>query len=132
MNAIKQVYTVKLERPPDYYLGNNYKKDSKDRWRIGARRYIKESILRLEQDLKITILKRRVPLTLMNNPELDDSPLLDEKKHREYQMLIGTLKWIITIGCLDIGFATSSLERFAASPREGHHKRALKVFGYLK
>ena len=71
-------------------------------------------------------------LTPRDNPELDNSPLLDDKKHQEYQMLIGTLNWITTIGCLDIGFATSSLARFVVSPCEDHYKQALKVFGYLK
>ena len=33
---------------------------------------------------------------------------------------------------LDIVFATSSLARFSASPREGHLARVLRVFGYLK
>ena len=57
MDDIKKVYAVKSEGPPDYYLENNYKKLSKGRWCIGAKRYIKESILRLERDLNITILK---------------------------------------------------------------------------
>ena len=41
-------------------------------------------------------------------------------------------QWACTIGQLDISFATSSLSRFSAAPREGHLKLAVYMFGYLK
>ena len=31
MEQIKSVFTVKVEGPPDYYLGNDYKQDKKGR-----------------------------------------------------------------------------------------------------
>ena len=33
---------------------------------------------------------------------------------------------------MDITFAVASISRFAARPREGHLRRAIKIFGYLK
>ena len=33
---------------------------------------------------------------------------------------------------MDITFSVASLKRFAAHPREGHLKRATKIYGYLK
>ena len=33
---------------------------------------------------------------------------------------------------MDVTFAVSSLSRFAATPREGHLRRAIKTLGYLK
>ena len=45
---------------------------------------------------------------------------------------MGICQWILTSGRFDITFAVANLSRFAASPREGHLKRAEKIFGYLK
>ena len=41
MDEIKSVYIVKVEGPPDYYLGNNYKQDKKGRLFVGSKKYIK-------------------------------------------------------------------------------------------
>ena len=67
-----------------------------------------------------------------DHPELDESEVLGDDDHTKYQMLIGMLNWIVTIGRIDIAFAISSLSRFVAAPRRGHMDRALYVFGYLK
>jgi hypothetical protein len=63
---------------------------------------------------------------------MDCSPVLGDEGHQKYQMLIGMLVWIVTIGRIDVAPATSSLSRFTACPRQGHLDRALRVFGYLK
>ena len=42
MDEIKSVYTMKAEGTPDYYLGNDYKRDKKGRLCIGSKKYIKE------------------------------------------------------------------------------------------
>jgi hypothetical protein len=73
-----------------------------------------------------------VPKTSGNHPELDDTTILNNDGHKKYQMLIGMLNWIVTIGRLDVCHATSSLARFTACPRMGHLVRAKQVFGYLK
>eukprot|EP00957_Ditylum_brightwellii_P134115 10224624-Ditylum_brightwellii.AAC.2 len=44
MNQLQAVYTIKSARPPDYYLGNNYKKDGKGHWNIGCKKYIMEVV----------------------------------------------------------------------------------------
>ena len=67
-----------------------------------------------------------------DHPELDDMAILSGESHQKYQMLVGILNWIVALGRLDISFATSSLSRFVACPRQGHLDRALYVFGYLK
>ena len=61
------------------------------------------------------------------HPELDDSPLLDEKKTKIYQMLIGTIQWACVTGRLDVCFAVSSLSRFSSNPRQLYMKLALHV-----
>jgi hypothetical protein len=63
---------------------------------------------------------------------MDTTALLNDDEHRKYQMLLGMLNWVVTIGRFDIAHATSSLARFSSCPRKGHLERALRVFGYLK
>ena len=47
-------------------------------------------------------------------------------------MLIGIARWAINLGRIDILHAVMALSRFQAEPREGHLKRMLRVFGYMK
>ena len=47
-------------------------------------------------------------------------------------MLIGMLNWLVTIGRIDVAYATSSMSRFTACPRKGHLERVMKIYGYLK
>jgi hypothetical protein len=131
MEAIKATYDVKSEGQPDYYLGNDYKKDSKGRWCFGCKRYIKEALTRVESIFG-TLKKSTVPIFAGDHPESDDTAVLDDDMHRKYQMLIGILNWAVTIGRIDIAFSTMSLSRFSACPRIGHLERVLKIFGYLK
>ena len=64
--------------------------------------------------------------------EINDSPPLDNNRHRQCQMLIGMLNWLVYTGRMDIAFSTSSLSRFTAHLRMGYLLRVLQVFGYLK
>ena len=79
-----------------------------------------------------SLKKERIPSKAGDHPELDELELLDDREHRKYQMLIGILVWVVTIGCIDIAHATSSLSRFTSAPRKGHLSRLLILFGYLK
>jgi hypothetical protein len=131
MDSIKETYNVKSEGPPEYYLGNDYKRDGKGRWCFGCKKYIKEAIARIESMFGI-LAKSTVPMVHGDHPETDDSEVLCDDDHRKFQMLIGILNWVVTIGRLDVAYSTMSLSRFSACPRKGHLERALKVFGYLK
>ena len=131
MEGLKQVYTIKSEGPPEYYLGNDFKKDKKGRWCFGCKKYIQESIARIEVMFGVQP-KSTIPMSANDHPELDDTTLLSDDKHRKFQMLIGMLNWVVTIGRFDVAHATMSLSRFSACPRKGHLERVLKVFGYLK
>ena len=131
MDCIEGMYTVKGIGPPKYYLGNDYKKDKKGRWCIGCKKYLKEAIKRVE-GIYGNLKKERIPSKAGDHPELDTSELLDDKEHQKYQMLIGILVWVVTIGRVDIAHVTSSLSRFTSAPRKGHLSRLLLVFGYLK
>ena len=73
MDQIKSIFTVKSEGPPEYYLGNDYKKDQKGRWNIGCRTYIKEGIARVEKFLDMLLSKHDTPMTQGDHPEIDES-----------------------------------------------------------
>ena len=131
MDQIKFIFTVKSEGPPEYYLGNDFKTDSKGRWCIGCRTYIKEGIRRIETIFG-SLQKHDIPMVTGDHLEMDKTDILSDDEHTKYQMLIGMLNWIVTLGRIDIAYAVSSLSRFVAAPRKGHLKRALYVFEYLK
>ena len=131
MEEICSIYTVKSVGPPDYYLGNDYKQDSQGRWCVGCKRYIKEAIIRVE-GIFGELKKYTHPQDVGDHPELDNSEILGDSDHKKYQMLIGMLVWLNTLGRSDISHATASLSRFTACPRVGHLDRVLRVFGYLK
>ena len=50
-----------------------------------------------------------------DHPETDDSEVLHDDDHRKFQMLIGILNWVVTVGRLDVAYATMSLSRFSVS-----------------
>lgn len=99
MKSLQELYTFKSIGPPDYYFGNNFKKDSKERWNVGCKKYITEALARVEMMFEPDA-KNDTPMVAEDHPECDDSKLLNDEEHTIYQMLIGILNWIITIGRL--------------------------------
>ena len=63
--------------------------------------------------------------------ELDNSDLLDDKEHKQYQKILGIAQWIVSSGGFDICYV-ASLSRFSAAPRKGHLEMTRYVLGYLK
>ena len=49
-----------------------------------------------------------------------------------YQELIGSLRWAVEIGRVDILLETTLMSTYLAMPREGHLEQVLHIFGYLK
>ena len=52
------------------------------------------------------------PLEKGDHPELDDSELLDAEGIQQYQLLIGSLQWAISLGRFDIATAVMSMSSF--------------------
>jgi hypothetical protein len=53
-------------------------------------------------------------------PELATSELSIAEQIAQYQSMIGTLQWIVTIGCLNINTAVMAISGFHMAPRVGH------------
>ena len=85
MDQITAVYTVKAQGPPDYYLGNNFKRDTKNCWCIGSVKYVEEAVRRIETMFG-SLRKHNVPMASGDHPEMDDSSILTGDMHQKYQM----------------------------------------------
>ena len=71
------------------------------------------------------------PLEKGDRPELDTSELLDHHGIEQYQSLLGSLQWAISLGRFDIATAVMSMSSFRAAPRRGHLQRLQQICGYL-
>jgi hypothetical protein len=128
----------------DSYLGSQISKfcidgaedPDKPRWAMSLELYVKQAVADIETELdKVDkYLPKRVttPMAQGYHPELDASHELNAKWGQYYQSLIGVLRWICELGCLDILVTVSMLSRFVVSPRGGHLQQLFHIFAYLK
>ena len=132
LDEIKKQYPIRnIEFNPEYYLGNNIEVRKNNTMKISSKKYITE-VLRKYEEKHGSLKKENVPAKPDDHPETDDTPFLNQEGITLYQSILGICQWISTSGRFDITFAVANLNRFAHSPREGHLKRAIKIFGYLK
>jgi hypothetical protein len=132
---------------PTMYLGANVSQcmildgDSsmpmKQVWTKSAQDYIHRAIAEVERELKSNgafclLKKAETPFSHRYRPELDMSLELDDDWTNYFQGLIGILRWIFELGCIDIIVPVSLLSRFLVSPRQGHLEQAYCIFAYLK
>ena len=133
IDRIASAFLIKEHGPRKYYLGNDYTyHDEQKIWTYGCQTYAKEAIAKVERMFGV-LPKESTPLPKEDcHPELDESPLLNLDGHRKFQMLLGMLQWMVTIGRPDLCNLVSSLNRFGACPREYHLDLAVRAFGYVK
>lgn len=67
-----------------------------------------------------------------HHPEMDDSELLDIGGAAKYQMMVGSLNWLVTLGRFDIYYVTQTMARFGMAPQIGHFEEMKRTFGYLQ
>jgi hypothetical protein len=143
---LKSVYTFKDGSigEPKQYLGavisKHYIPDADDpgkvRWAMSSDKYVKSAIAEVEVELnkigKLLPTKVSTPMQPNYRPEVDASPVLDSRRALYYQGLIGVLRWICELGCIDIITDCSLLASQMAQPREGHLNQVFHIFAYLK
>ena len=71
-------------------------------------------------------------MKVKEHPELDDSPSLNDKNHKNLQHIIGVCQWLIVAGRFHLAYSVSSLIRFSDAPRVGHLELTRRIFGDLK
>ena len=71
------------------------------------------------------------PISHEYRPEMDATGELKSDGVQWYQEIIGSLRWAIDIGRVDILHEVSLLSKHLALPREGHLEQVIHVVGYL-
>ena len=134
VNVLRDVYQFKLKGtgPISFHLGCDFFRDSEGVLCMAPKKYIEKMISQYERMFgckpKTTYMS---PLEKGDHPELDTSEELDAKGQRQYQSLIGSLQWAISIGRLDITTAVMTMSGFRVAPRQGHLDRVKRLYGYL-
>ena len=133
LEHLRKEYTVTGGEFPDVHLGMNIKRSEDGKIVLSCHDYISQAVERIKKLVNRDSLKSYDSVTKDNwEPELDDSPLLDEEGKKLFQRLIGIGIWLVCIGRFDIHFPINQLSRFTQAPREGHVEDALRVFGFLQ
>jgi hypothetical protein len=125
---------------PDTYLGADLSEmDNEDGdicWAMSSDKYCQALVKNVEDVLSKKGLrlpsKCFTPLKHGYKPELDCTGELKADGLQWYQELIGSLRWAVEIGRVDILLETSNMSTYLALPREGHLEQVLHIFGYLK
>ena len=60
------------------------------------------------------------PLENGDHLELDTSEHLDSDSDQKHQLMIGVIKWDVSLGRLDVKTAVMNLASFRSDPRQGH------------
>ena len=141
---MKKKFKLKNDKmdEPEMYLGAELSKmDNEDGdtcWSMSSDKYCSAMVANVEETLSRKGLRLpsqrqcQTPLSSGYKPELDCTCELKADGVQRYQEIIGSLRWAIELGRLDILLETSLLSSHLAIPREGHLEQALHIVGYLK
>ena len=142
MNGIKAKFKLKGDKiePPEMYLGATMSKmdncDGDECWAMSSDAYCAALVKNVESVLQKKGLrlpgKCITPLKHGYRPELDCTNELKVDGMQWYQEIVGSLRWAIEIGRVDILLETSLMSSYLAMPREGHLEQVLHIVGYLK
>ena len=140
--GIAKDFTLKGDKmePPDVYLGAGLTKLDNEHgdecWAMSSDSYCAAMITNVEEVLAKKGLrlpsKCVTPMTSGYRPESDCTGELKADGLQWYQEMIGSLRWAIEIGRVDILLEVSLLSKHLALPREGHLEQVLHIMGYLK
>jgi hypothetical protein len=118
-------------------LKNNLLPNGVVAWDMSSRKYVQCVVQNIQQYLAALHGYRKMmkkPSGLFAGgytPELDESPDLDPTRANFYQSQIGTLRWSVELGRIDIITEVSMLSNYLFLPREGHLEAFFHVFAYL-
>ena len=76
--------------------------------------------------------RAETPLPTSYRPELDVTPELEPTEASFYASLIGMLRGIVKLGCIDICLEVSMMSSYLAFPREGHLKEDILGLVFAK
>ena len=129
----KYKFKLKGTGPISFHLGCDFVRDDHGVLCLKPRKYIDRMVASYEQMFgEKPSTKVTSPLEKNDHPELDDSELCDAEEVRQFQSVVGSLQWAISLGRIDITTAVMTLSRFRSMPRKGHLARAKRVVAYLR
>ena len=133
-DELVNTYKLKLKGTGEikYHLGANYYRDKDGTLCQGAEDFIKKMEATYKRFYGEDPKKMySSPLEKNDHPEIDLSDLLDEEGIHQYQSLVGSLQWLISLGRFDVQSAVATMSSFRAAPRQGHLDRVKRIIGFV-
>ena len=115
IDTLKNKYNFKIKEagPLAFHLGADFFRDSECTLCMAPQKYIEILTASYEKmSGEKPSAKMYSPLGRGDHPELDDSELLDANGIQQYQSLIGSMQWAISLGRFDIATAVMSMSSF--------------------
>ena len=134
LETLKSKYKFKLKGsgPITFHLGCDFERSHDGTLCMSPQQYIDRLSMEYERMFGTKPHTRVTsPLEKNDHPETDDSELLDDFGVQQYQSLIGSLQWAVSLGRLDITTAVMTMSSFRSLPRKGHLERAKRIVCYL-
>jgi hypothetical protein len=134
VDVLQNEHKFKLKGTGDiaFHLGCDFFREDNGTLCMAPRKYIEKMLDNYERMFgEKPRLNIHSPLEKGDHPELDVSEFLDEDGVQQYQSIIGSLQWSISLGRLDICTAVMTLSGYRSMPRRGHLDRAKRVCCYL-
>jgi hypothetical protein len=122
-DMLTEQYGFKLKGtgPIDYHLSMTFCQNDRNDLCISPQHYIEKMVESYKQMFNENPpSKANSALDINDHPEVNTSEFLDEDGIQQYQSLIGSMQWAISIGHFDIAVHVMSMSSFRTSPRHGH------------
>ncbi len=118
--------------PINFHLGCDFICDDDGTMCMAPRKYI-EKLLGTYKCIFGSKPKQNVtsPLEKGDHPELDMSDELDTDGIKNYQSLITTLQWSVSLGRIDITTTIMMMSGYRVAPRKGHLEQVQHIISYL-
>jgi hypothetical protein len=107
-------------------------------WGLSPSKYVNQAVKNCQLHLNEKLAARYSIPARADNPfpvdydlSTDLSDPLDPDYSSFYQHLIGVMRWMVELGCIDIATEVSMLSSYLACLREGYLENALHIMGYL-
>ena len=132
INKINETFNLQSKGGMDYYfLEYDIRRKKNGSWAKYTKTSSHEAIAKLEQAMGNVPLAK-TPTVSHDHPEEEISKPLNPLRLHHYQMMIGCLNWIATLGRMCIACHASLFSHFCAGTRGGNLARALRIVGCLK
>ena len=114
---LKHKFKLKGTGPIEFHLGCDFFCDEDGILCMAANKYIEKIAMGYEIMFgEKPLTKVHSPLEKGDHPELDTLELLNQNGVKQYQALIGSQQWAISLGWFDVATAVMALLSFSTAP----------------